>query len=271
MTTKTATSRTFLLSKRMHSVRWFAPLQPEKVSSIQRVHELVAQAHKSSLWISEEKTLTDTMLKAMSSRPCSLGNMVLLYQPTLASIPVLSRYFHRVVFCIGQGCLPPEELAAVLAANNKADLFMGGLVDDDSETITFWRGNLATLTVPFTAFPPSGDGIEPDFAAFAVIDYGHTVRLGDYEAATEALLYEFDPTYRRRIARARRAEDRSFGASMRRLRKQRGVRREDFVPLAAKTIARIEQGEVDPHRLHPRTLGIIAKRLAVEPSEIETY
>ena len=271
MPTKTAPSRIFVLSKRRRNIRRFAPLQPEQVSSIQRVHEVVAQANHHALWISDEKALTDTLLNAMSSRPCSLGNMVLLYQPTLASIPVLARYFHRIAFCIGESCLPPEELAEVLAAPNKADLFIGGIVDDDSETMTFWRGNLATLTVPFTAFPPSGDGIEPDFAAFTVSDYGHTVRLGAYEAATEALLYEFDPTYRRRIARERRAEDRSFGASLRRLRKQCGIRRADFAPLSAKTIARIEQGEVDPHRLHPRTLAIIAKRLAVEPSDIETY
>jgi hypothetical protein len=200
-----------------------------------------------------------------------LGTMVLLYQPTLASIPVLSRYFHRVVFDRGKGLLPPAELAEVLAVPNKADLFIGGMVDDDSKTLTLWRGDLATLTVPFTAFPPSGDGITPDFSAFAVTDCGHTVRLGAYEAATEALLYEYDPLYRRRIAHERRKEDRSFGASLRRLRKQRGVRRADFGPLSAKTIARIEQGKVDPDHLHPRTLGIIAKRLAVEPSDIKTY
>lgn len=193
MTTKTATARTFLLSKRQRSVRWFAPLQPEYVSSIQRVHEVVTQAQPNALWISDEKTLTDTLLHALASRIGSLGNMVLLYQPTLASIPVLSRSFRRVVFCVGQGLLPPEELAEVLAAPNKADLFIGGMVDADSKTLTLWRGNLAPLTVPFTAFPPSGDGITPDFSAFAVSDCGHTVRLGAYEAATEALLYEYDP------------------------------------------------------------------------------
>ena len=271
MTTKTATARTFLLSKRRHCVRWFAPLQPKHVSSIQRVHEVVAQANNHSLWISDEKPLTDTLLHALASRTGSWGTMVLLYQPALASIPVLSRHFHRVVFGSGKGLLPPAELAEVLAAPNKADLFIGGMVDADSKTLTLWRGDLATLTVPFTAFPPSGDGITPDFSAFAVSDCGHTIRLGAYEAATEALLYEYDPLYRRRIARERRKEERSFGAALRRLRKQRGVRRADFGSLSAKTIARIEQGKVDPDHLRPSTLGIIAKRLAVEPSDIKTY
>jgi hypothetical protein len=80
--------------------------------------------------------------------------MILLYQPTLASIPVLLRYFCRVVFGRGKDLLLPEELAEVLAAPNKADLFIGGIVGD-SKTLTLWRGDLTTLTVTFTAFPPS--------------------------------------------------------------------------------------------------------------------
>ena len=164
------------------------------------------------------------------------------------------------------GFLAPEELAEVFSADNKAALFIGGIIDSDSETITLWRGNLEPLTVPFTAFPPSGDGLVPDFSTFAVIDYGHSVRLGDYEAATDALLYEFDPAYRRRIGRERRQEERSFGASLRRLRKQRGLHRADFAPLSPKTIARIEQGSVDPRCIHPRTLSIIATDLQLIPA-----
>ena len=111
----------------------------------------------------------------------------------------------------------------------------------------------------------------PDFSVFTVTDYGHSVRLGAYEAASDAILYEFDSDYRRRLGRQRHQEERSFGASLRRLRKQRGLRRNDFSPLSPKTIARIEQGEVDPSRIHPRTLSLIATRLAVAPYDIETY
>ena len=50
-----------------------------------------------------------------------------MYQPTLASIPVLLQYFCRVVFGREKDLLPPEELAEVLAAPNKADLFIGGI------------------------------------------------------------------------------------------------------------------------------------------------
>ena len=46
--------------------------------------------------------------------------------------------------------------------------------------------------------------------------------------------------------------------------------REDFQPdLSAKTIARIEQGRVK--RIHSKTLGVLADKLAVTPEEIATY
>jgi len=149
-------------------------------------------------------------------------------------------------------------------------VFIGGSVDHDTTTITFWRGNLKSLTVPFSAFEKSGTGTKPDFNEFAVIDCGQTVQLGEYEAAVDAILYEYDPEYRRRISKQRLQEDQSFGASLRRLRKQRGLRREDFEPdLSAKTIARIEQGKVK--RIQKKTLNTLAEHLSVELDEIETF
>jgi DNA-binding Xre family transcriptional regulator len=166
--------------------------------------------------------------------------------------------------------LAADELAAALRAEHRANLLIGGCVDQGTKTITLWRGNLHALTVPFSAFEKSGTGASPDFEAFSLDDGGQTIRLGEYEAAVDAVLYEFDADYRRRRSRMRLQEDRSFGASLRKLRKQRGLRREDFEPeVAAKTIARIEQGKVV--RIRQVTLSALAKRLAVEPREIATF
>jgi DNA-binding Xre family transcriptional regulator len=168
------------------------------------------------------------------------------------------------------GFVAAEELAEVLESENRGNLFIGGFVNKATETITFWRGDLESLTVPFTAFETSGDGTEPNFDTFSVIDCGQTVKLGGYEAAVDAVLYEYDPTFRRTISKKRLQEDRSFGAALRRLRKQRGLSRQDFEPdVAAKTVARIEQGKVT--RVQKATLEALAKRLAVEPTEIENY
>ena len=105
--------------------------------------------------------------------------------------------------------LPQDELTEALAAKKRADLFVGGLVDHSSEMVTLLRGNLETLAVPFSAFPTSGDGIVPNFKDFAVTDCGQTIRLGEYEAASDAILDEYSPEYRQRQLKERRAAKRT--------------------------------------------------------------
>ncbi|MFM7319533.1 MAG: helix-turn-helix domain-containing protein [bacterium] len=183
---------------------------------------------------------------------------------------MLHSLFTRIAYDVDGCFLPPEELAEVLEAENRADLVIGGIVSEATKTITLWRGNLEPLTVPFAAFEPSGDGTKPDFQAFTVIDSGQTIQLGHYESAVDALLYEFDPEYRRAVAKKRLHEERSFGAVLRPLRKQRGLCRGDFEPdLSSRTIARIEQGEVK--QIRQKTLQSLAVRLGVRPEEIETF
>ena len=99
--------------------------------------------------------------------------------------------------------------------------------------------------------------------------YWHAIRLGKYEAASDALLYEYDADYRRRKAKERIASEQGLGASIRRLRKQRGLNREDFAPLSSKTIARIEQGKV--RSIQGKTQATIAKTLGVGVEELESY
>jgi DNA-binding XRE family transcriptional regulator len=198
-----------------------------------------------------------------------LGHAVLLHKPNIETLPALRQCFDRVAFAANGGFLPNDELAEALAAENRKDLFIGGTIDQASETLTLWRGNLDSLVVPFSAFSVSGDGVTPNFEQFSVRDYGHTVRLGEYEAATDAVLYEYDRDYRRRRAKQRLKTDQGLGPSIRRLRKQRALHREDFAPLSPKTIARIEQGRVKS--LHRKTRATIARILGVDPAEIETY
>jgi len=131
------------------------------------------------------------------------------------------------------------------------------------------RGDRQTVVVPFSLFEETANGVRPDFDALSFTDYGHTVKLGEYEASTDAILYEIDADYRRMLNKARQKSERSFGASLRRLRLQKRLKRSDFAPLAAKTIARIERSEIAKPR--GKSLEIIAQRLGVAVDEIETY
>ena len=166
----------------------------------------------------------------MTSVPSTLGLGLFIHAIDIKSISVLWSLFRRIAFTVDGSFIPAKELAEVLDAENRAHLLIGGFVNHSNETITFWRGNLESLTVPFSSFAKSGYGPVPNYDAFSVIDCGKTVTLGSYEAAVDALLYEYDPEFRRTISKQRLQEDRLFGAAFRRLRKQRGLRREGFEP-----------------------------------------
>jgi hypothetical protein len=193
-----------------------------------------------------------------------------LFPPRPDSLPALEDLFDAVAWGTASfKLLPHAELAEVLGSANRHDLFIGGFVDPGTETLVLFRGDFERLVVPLSVFKAFGDGPEPNPSALSLLDYGQTVGLGDYQAASDAILYEVDSDYRRRINARRREEDRSFGACLRRLRVLKGLRQSDFGTIPARTIARIERGETGkPHRA---TLLKLAKRLGVVPEEIERY
>lgn len=227
-------------------------------------------------WICRESKNAESLLGEVSvfqaqhhGSRSRFGDLLLLESPRARMIPSLYGCFGNV---IGEApsfrTLSIDQLANVLNSDNKDDLFIGGIVDERTKTLALVRGNFERLTVPLSFFRPSGTA-KPDFRKFSIDDYGQTITFGSYEASADAILYELDSTYRREINARRRAKERSFGASLRRLRIQRGLSRGGFSGVAAKTIARLERNEVD--KPHGRTLSIIAKTLKVAPDEIESY
>ena len=233
---------------------------------------LVRNPSKTRVTISATQDATERLLKAALKLPGGgpMGRLLTLETPRPESVPTLSGIFERIVGAVGcHAWLPLDELTIVISGTNSSERFIGGAVDFESTTLALVRGDLAILVVPFAYFAESGDGTVPDFEAFSIADYGLTIAFGRYEASADGILYEFDAAYRRRLNKERSQNERAFGASLRRLRLQRGLGRGDFGPLTSKTIGRIERGDVE--KPHGKTLGAIAKRLGVEESEISTY
>ncbi len=228
-----------------------------------------------SFWISFRQQTTDDVLRSAQEcrhRRGRIYGLLTVEAPRATSVPGLTSCFRRLVGTAPDSrFLSLEELLDVLAAppEEAADLFIAGVADMESETIALTRGNLKTVVVPYTMFRSSEAGVQPSFDQLEITDYGHTIRLGEYEASADAILYEIDPEYRRRTRKQQIAEEKTFGASLRRLRIQRQLARYEFSPLSQKTIARIERNEVE--KPHGETLRIIAERLGVEPEEIESY
>lgn len=232
----------------------------------------VRENPKNRVFVSYHRSSTDDLLQEGLKLGCGarMGHLLTLEPPRPESVPSLSGIFERVIGAIpGYRWLPLEELPTVLCGKDAADRFIGGAADAQSKTLALVRGNLATLVVPFAYFQASGDGTKPDFSRLSFADHGLTVALGEYEASADGILYEFDPAYRQKLKKERLKSDRSFGASMRRLRLQRQLKRGDFPGISSKTIARIERSEVE--KPHGRTLETIAKRLGVGADQIDNY
>ncbi len=177
------------------------------------------------------------------------------------------------VFARGQSrpqhLLPAAKLLEVVTAAHRRDLCIGGTVLAAQGVVVLIRGDLEALTVPLGQFGPTPLTVVPDFSDFEIADFGQTLRFGLCEAAFDAVLYQCDPDYRRRLKAQRRAEEQTLGASIRRLRLQKGLRQEDFGEVPARTVARIENGEVvRPQRA---TLEVLAGRLGVEVGELGGY
>jgi hypothetical protein len=277
MTMPMATEQIYLLGGELGK-RFRFRLPVAKLRKQREMHEAIIQAPKqSSVWIATRAEATDDLLRAVLSlgRPRTnykprLGRLLLLFPPRLDSLPALEELFAPVAWgSASLRVLPYEEIAEVLAAENPHDLFIGGFVDPATEMLILYRGDFERLAMPLSLCKAWGSGPKPNPAELSFTDCGQTVCLGDYQAATDAILYEMDPRYRRRLNAKRRDRDRSFGASLRRLRVLKGLRQSDFTSIAAKTIARIERGEVgNPHRA---TVEKIAKFLHVAPQDIESY
>ena len=241
-------------------------------TNVSHIKQYIANANQSTVWISVNEKFLYGLAEHLLCATSSIGKLIALHPIGQESWPTLEAVFRHIApLTSASNRLPREELFEVLIADNRDDLFIGGNVDHATKIITLWRGNLKPLNVPFSSFKRSGNGIRPDYNDFGIKDYGQTIRLGKYEAAADALLYEFDPEYRRRAKKNRIASEKSFGAALRRLRILRGFKRDDFSQLSPKTIARIERGETKKDSINPRTLKAIAHRLSVAPEKIEDY
>ena len=251
-----------------HGSRPFARLSAERVRSRADVVDALERFQR-GVWIAPTAPAVDLLLTAPAER--SRGEQrVLIFEAKGARHGLLHALF-RFVVAPDEGIrlLPLDELAEVLGSPEREDLFIGGGVDEQAGAAVLYRGTLEPLVVPLTSFPARRGGPKPDPSALEVTDFGHTVRLGEYEAATDAILYEVDEGFRRRAKKRLLHEDRSWGGALRRLRIQKGLGRGDFAGISAKEIARLERGEVK--RPHPGTMASLAKRLGVRPEKIATF
>lgn len=98
-------------------------------------------------------------------------------------------------------CLPPDELKNLmsLSTEKRHNYLISGYADFDNKHIMCFRGSGTSFVIPFSIFTPSGTGLEPDFEQLEFIDYGQTIKLGEYEASVHGILYDLDEEYRHKV------------------------------------------------------------------------
>lgn len=246
----------------------FAALKPVVLASPDPVR--LANVGANAVWIVWKAHDLRAFIPFFATKAVA-QNSVLILDSSFERLNLLNAVFKRVV-AEGHGThlLPHGDLIDVLGSPRPEDLLIGYSLDKEDETIVFHRGNFETLVVPFDFFRAKGSRPRPNFNDCTIIDCGQTVRLGTYEAATDAILYELDADFRRRMKRKERVGDKSFGACLRRLRLQKGLKLQDFTPhVAERQMGRIERNEIANPR--PETLRKIARRLGVRVGDITSY
>jgi len=260
-----------VVEPRGHTTRELVRLDASRLRTESEIRSALDKSRRERvLWVAPDALSVKLLLAAFLGRSKGDQRLLALESANGARHPLLHALF-RVVVSADEGIhlLPIDELADVLGSSHRADLFVGGAGAPGDAAVILYRGNLEPVIVPLPWFRARPGGPKPDLDRLAVTDFGQTVRLGEYEAATDAILYEFDNAYRRRARRRAVERDASLGGALRRLRLQKGLQRTDFRGLTAKEIARIERGEVK--KPHPRTVAILAKRLGVPANQLSTY
>lgn len=61
-------------------------------------------------------------------------------------------------------------------------------LDRNRVSVILRMGDNSHLWIPFEEFKVCGNGMEPDFDDMKIVDFGQTLRLGNYEAAVDHLI-----------------------------------------------------------------------------------
>lgn len=165
--------------------------------------------------------------------------------------------------------LKKDQMISILSKsiNERRDLAIGIQVLKIIKKIRILRGDMEPLYIPMEYFKPNSLGLRPDFNDVEIMEFGHYIRFGEYEASMAGLLYECDKDFRLRRKRERLKEETTFGACLRRYRIQKKINQTDFKKTSEKTIRRIEDGE----EVKQLTKTEILQELGITEKELLTY
>jgi len=126
-------------------------LIPKWISSQQEAVTAATSHDRNTVWVIKKPQLLNSVAHkiALVKAFKKAGYLILLSHARPALIPALEKKFARVAFT--PSILSRDEFEEVWSLPDRKDRFIGGIVDEGSKTVTLWRGNLESVTVPFDA------------------------------------------------------------------------------------------------------------------------
>jgi hypothetical protein len=226
-----------------------------------------------TILVAMNESALDAITRVIARERRRNGSLLVPFVPRGRLLPALYRVFRRVAFYDATiAAFDPVNLPAVLARRDSG-LLLGAMVDEFASIITLCRGDLSLLSVPWEWFEAQARTSLSPSEQVAIGDEGRTILIGSCSFAVDDAVAAMDPVYRRFLRRRRWEASDDLGGRIRRRRLQMRLRREDFPGIDAKTLARIERGEIrrpqrETLRLIAQTLGVPLPRILAPESSI---
>jgi hypothetical protein len=177
--------------------------------------------------------------------------------PALAPVRVI---FDAVITGTEYGLLGESDLVKVLRAPDAADRAIGAAYSATTGLLALVSGDGQQLVVPSTAIGPEQGA--PDLVAVKVCDDGRVITFGQrYRLPFDQFRRDHDPEYRAMVRHEELADDQTFGARLRRARVDAGLGQGKIGGLTARSIRRIEAGDVAEADIRKGTRRLIEKAL----------
>lgn len=246
-----------------------------KISKAELTEDSLDTLNDESIFLLFEEMFNDKSLKALMTflianqekltSKKKKASLVTNIELSRATEDFFQQIFSRVAD-IQDRFLSKEELIEAIRAENKRELAIGAAIDREMQLVTFTRGDLSKITVPFSFFVKVSDKLKID--SLELQDHGQTIKFGKFEIAFDSILYEFSAEYRKALIKKRHAQNKTFGACLRRYRKLKEISQTDFTSLSEKEISRIENEKVSPHK---STIKEILAELKMTEEELMSY
>ncbi len=179
-----------VVEPRGHVARELARVDADRLRTTSEVLNALERSRRRAVWVAPNDAAVQLLLAALAGRSKGDQRLLSLERANGGRHTLLHAIFRVVVSADeGIGLLAIDELADVLGAANREDLFIGIAAAPAAAAIVLYRGNLEPLIVPLTWFRTRPGGPRPDTTDLAITDSGRTVRLGEYEASADAILY----------------------------------------------------------------------------------